>query len=840
LKVWNLNGEWSLACYDYREIMPQTADFGEPKMTLAATVPGDVHADLQKAGLLDAVFYSDNYLKAAWVPESDWCYIREFTVDRLEARTELVFEGLDLYAVIYLNGQKVGETENALIPHHVNVDGVIREGVNTLAVYFRSVRKISAAFPKQNYGGCFDTARLFMRKAQCQFSWDWAPALPAVGIWQDVKMVTRAGHRILSHRFDTRLDGRVTLFFEIDGEGAKWSGDEQEFERKLISVDVPQAQRTYTVKLTVQNGDQTIEVEREFQDYREFFTFTVEDPQLWWPHDMGEQPLYPYTFAYYEDGVLSDEVSGRFAIRTVELNEEPRDDGEDGLKCELLVNGERTFLKGGNWVPMDCFPGTVEDARYRRILEEAKLANVNAFRIWGGGIYEKDVFYDICDELGILIWQDLAFACAEVPVDHPGFLDLITVEIDTVVRRLANHPCIALWCGGNERNGCFGYFPCLGEELFLYTMRGIVNGLDPSRPYVDGSPYGYNHMGGRVRSGDHHTSAFNIGSTLDWNERRELFKTTVSGMATEVGCMGFPPMSSLKKYIPAEEMTHDSRVIDLHFVRNPHDGEGKGFLEKEYELANDMFGPCADFNDFAKKSACVQSEFVTLDTTFHRSRKGNCAASLLWMYNDCWPCGTWSVVDYYLEPKAAYYALKRACEPVAAVIAKRPDGLGAYAVNDTRADVVGTLTVGQMDTDGTVVFREVREVTAPALSSVKVYDFSAVDTTRPNSFVFVRFTSGDIATQQVWFFQNWKDITWEQPRLTVTAEQKDKHHITVTLTAEKYTRFVRLQGLGDGVWYSDNYFDLLPEQKKTVVITAEKAISMDDITVDHWLTDWKD
>lgn len=840
MKTWNLNGEWTLACYDYREEMPETPDFGEPKMTLTATVPGDVHADLQKAGLLDEVFYSDNYLKAAWVPESDWCYTREFTVDSLEARNELVFDGLDLYAVIYLNGQKVGETENALIPHHISVDGVIREGVNTLAVYFRSVRKIGDTFPKERYGGCFDTARLFMRKAQCQFSWDWAPALPAVGIWQGVQLVSRAGHRILSHRFDTRLDGRVTLFFEIDGEGAKWSGDAQEFERKLISVDVPRSERTYRVKLTVQNGDDTIEVDRAFQDYREFFTFTVEDPQWWWPHDMGEQPLYPYTFSYYEDGVLSDEVSGRFAIRTVKLNEEPRDYDEDGLKCELLVNGERTFLKGGNWVPMDCFPGTVTEERYRRILTMAKEGNVNAFRIWGGGIYEQDAFYDICDELGILIWQDFGFACAEVPVDYPGFEDLVKTEIDTVVRRLANHPCIVIWCGGNERNGCFGYFPCLGEDLFLYTMRGIANGLDPSRPYVDSSPYGYNHMGGRSRSGDHHTSAFNIGSTLDWNERRERFRSTMSGMATEVGCMGFPPMTSLKKYIPESEMTYDSRVIDLHFVRNPHDGEGKGFLEKEYELANDMFGECTDFNDFAKKSACAQAEYVKLDTAFHRSRKGNCSASLLWMFNDCWPCGTWSVVDYYLEPKAAYYALKDVCVPAEVLIVNRPDGLGAWAVNDTRRDVNGTLTVGQMDVDGTVVFRETMEITIPACGSKKVYDFVNAETARPNSFVFALFSHDGEQTQSVWFFENWHEIAWPQPILTVTADQRNKHVITVTLTSEKYTRFVRLQGLGDEVTYSDNYFDLLPGVKKVVTITAEKEISMDDITVDHWLTDWND
>lgn len=834
MNVQELNGRWSLAQYPCLGGLPaDLSALGEPIRRVAGTVPGDVHADLMAAGLLRDPMVAEQAKDAQWVTEYDWCYTREFEVTALERFTELEFDGLDTFAAVFLNGVKVGEAANMLIPHRFPVEDAVKVGHNTLSVYLRSVADVAAGLPTEGYGGCFNIQRLFMRKAQCQFGWDWAPYLPSVGIWQGVRLVSRTGHRIRSHRFETRLDGRVTLFFEIDARGALWSGDPQEQKLVLAATDTPASERTYGMRLSVTDGDTVHIYERTFKDYKDFFSFTVQSPRLWWPHDMGDQPLYDYTLTYVQDGVDSDTVTGRFAIRTVETNEEPRE-GEAGLKFQLRVNGEPVFLKGGNWVPLDCFPGTVGEDRYRRALTMAREANINAFRVWGGGIYEKDRFYDICDELGILIWQDFAFACADLPDDYPGLMDQIEEELETTVRRLANHPCIALWCGGNEHNGCFGYFPCKGLKQFHYLFRGIANSNDPSRPYVESSPFGYHFMGGISRSGDQHTASYNCGK-LDWNYRRGRLPLSACGMATEIGTMGFPPLPSLRRYIPKEAQTVDSAVIDAHFVRNPYDASGKGFLEMEYDLACDHFGTPRDFGEFAKMSACAQTEYVKLDIAFHRSRKTNCSGALLWMYDDCWPCGTWSVIDYYLEPKAAYYAVKAACAPVAVCITRHKDGRGVWVVNDTRCPVTGTLTVGRMDVNGGVVCTRDMSVTVPAETSVKICPLEGE--VAHNGFDFARFESEAGTSRSIWFPEEWHEIEWPQPDLSWKVVAADGCRLTVEFTAKKYARFVRIGGLGERVHYSDNYFDLLPGEVKQVTIETPAPADPAALEVAHWL-DW--
>lgn len=826
MKQWNLNGMWELCQYPYRETLPETeAALGAPERTLTGTVPGDVLSDLTAAGLLPDVNYGMNATKAEWALESDWCYRTAFTLDTPpERETELVFEGLDTFAAVYVNGERLGETDNMFIPHRFSVNGRVREGKNTVAVYLRSIRHSMARYPQENYESLFSTPRIFVRKAQCQFSWDWAPDLPSMGIWKSVRLETRPGFRFLSHRFETRLDGQVTLFFEID------SGE---------MLHAGEAHRA-AIRLTVHSGEQPLTVDFPFDDYRNFVTFTVPQPRLWWPHDMGEPFLYPYTLSYFEDGQLSDEVTGRFAIRTVSIDETPRP-GEDGLKFELRVNGEPVFAKGANWVPMDLMPGTVTKERYERALCLLREGHMNFLRVWGGGIYEKDVFYDLCDEYGILIWQDFAFSCAEIPDEYPGLMTRITAELESIVRRLSHHPCIALWCGGNERTGSLGYWPCKGVRQFDYLFRGIAQTLDPSRPYVPNSPFGYTNLCNDALSGDTHTASFSVCVSQNTPLDRRAIAQQKVGFATEIAIMGFPPLSSLEKFVPPDQLAKDSETLNFHFRYNPYDPNTchLTFLQQEVQLAETMFGPAEDMAEFVKRSMCVQNEFVYREVTFHRSRKGTCAGALLWMYNDIWPCGTWSIVDYYLEPKSAYYAMKRACAPVGCYwVEDENGGIRAFLVNDTRKAAAGTVTVRQAQLDGTVLAENSFAADAPALASQMVFDAAAFDLSRRDTYLFVEFAGEGRAVYDTLLLGSFREIVWPDPELTVAAERVTATDLAVTLTAKAYARCVRLSGLPERTYYSDNYLDIPAGQTVTVTVRHPDGLDPAALRVDHWLTPW--
>ncbi|MBE6926766.1 MAG: glycoside hydrolase family 2 protein, partial [Ruminococcaceae bacterium] len=442
--VINLSGKWTLKNDQY---------------VLSGNVPGDVSDDFIQAGLIGDPYFHDNYKDSQWITHTDWCYERTFNVclSKLDERTYLRFEGVDTFSDVYVNGVKVGSTANMHLAYDFPVDGLLRDGENLLSVHLHNVYDAIGQEEQEKYDSIFHANRILVRKAQCHFSWDWAPRFPGYGIYRDVKLISEKKASFESVAVDARICGDVTFRIAF---GEKFQGALE----LLVSLDgqcVAGKTLTVSAKKLLTN-------------------LHIDAPRLWWPNGYGEQPIYEYTLRqHFADGVV--EYRGTFGFREVEIDRSVIDG--DNLRFTVRVNGRPIFCRGSNWVPADCMTGRLKDEKYFALVKSAADANFNMLRIWGGGIYEKDCFYEYCDRMGILVWQEFMFACSEIPEDNLEFIQEITREAEYQVKRLRNHPCLALWCGMNEIRGAFNETEERYSVFTLhYLLRGITGQLSPWIP----------------------------------------------------------------------------------------------------------------------------------------------------------------------------------------------------------------------------------------------------------------------------------------------------------------------------------------------------------------------
>lgn len=807
----SLNGNWKLK---------------DPKSgaEYCATVPGDVHGDLLKAKVIPDPYYSDNANLCGWVTEQDWVYEKEFTVteEMLKDKVKLVFKGIDTYSEIFINGKKVGDTDNMFLAYSYEINDLVNVGQNTLTVALQSIKEAAKQFPDKGYFGCFNVQRIFMRKAQCHFSWDWAPNFPAMGIWQDVELNLCSGAEIKRVMIHPYLDGRASFFVHLSSD----------FDNEAVG------DKTLTIK--VFDHEQSIEKTFPVDGYKNAYNIWVENAKLWWPIGMGEPHLYNYQVILTEDGVETYEKSGRFGFRTVELDQSPIDDTK--FACKFKINGEEIFLKGANWIPLDIMTGCITDDKYRAAIDMAINANFNCLRVWGGGIYEKDIFFDICDEKGLLVWQDIQLACADIPDDYPGFTDRILEEVEYQIARLQCHPAFFVSTGGNEKTGAFGKQKSRGDRLVYYTLRGLCDHLDGTRPYMPSSPYSFTDSGNSLQSGDSHVNSYQTArANSKMHQFREILKDLDASLSSEIAVQGSCRVEALKKYIPADKLWPVNDIYDLHFTRNPYDGTGTTFVEQQIEAAGILFGEADNLNDFVKKSMALHSEFVKADSEFHRARKSRCGGAMFWMFSDIWPSGTWAIVDYYLIPKASYFASMRAYKPVTPVITKIKEDTALYIVNDTLSDVSGKLTLKYLDVSGNVTLKKDYEVTATANASTKVEVLNSLIEFGSNKIFTAEFVTANGSVKTFYYPDLWKDIEWCDPALKVNISRSSDKCATLTITAEK--AFARMVNVVTpdlaGTKFSDNFFDMEKGDTVTVEITSDTPFADDDIKVLNWLDEWE-
>ncbi|WP_194909631.1 beta-mannosidase [Catenulispora rubra] len=783
------------------------------------TVPGEVHASLVEAGRLPHPYLDDNERLAGWVAEKTWWYRTRFASPPVaeDGRLRLDFHGLDTVVTVWLNGKVLGHHENMFRPARFDITDAVRaenelvlmftpplEGIEVPENILETARRSTIAFAaiapeaveeaqKDGTGANFnDLAYTMRRKPTYSWGWDFAPRLPSVGIWMPVELVSTSGPVIEEWHFST-------------------SAVDLEARTATVVVSVV-ADGPASVTLTSPTG---AVVEGVTVDGR--VCFALEDVQPWWTHDLGTPALYDLRVA-----TSGDEVTARVGIRTIELDRS--DDPDGGRLFRFVLNGFPVYARGACTVPTTMMLGTTTAQTYRELVGLAKNGNMNMLRVWGGGIYEDDAFYRAADELGILIWQDFLFACMDYPSEEPGFAREVALEADFQVKRLRNHPSLALWAGNNEVHPkhqlVYGDFAPgnWGYGFFHELFPALIAEHSPEIPYWPGSPYGENDPGrtNGVLDGDRHAwevwHGVNVGATSPetYASRGEAmhferYKYDTGKFISEFGLHASPARSTLERWISPGQLTLHSPAFDAHIKDTPK--------RKADDLLAVETGLPTDLDSYVDFTMATQAEGLKYGIEHYRRRQPHNSGALIWQFNDSWPGMSWSIIDHELTPKAAYFFVQRAFAPVIATFLKSVRGLELWVTNSGVADFASTLAVDVSTIDGGALVRASVEARLGPGASVPVWSADLADLgTGPDRVAWVSF---DGLPSNRCFFGRLKEIAFPASKVEATVTGSNE----ITLTADGYSYFTCIEA--PDATFSGNYLDLRPGEPVRVAFEGD-------------------
>lgn len=685
----NLNGQWIVRGLNADQQM----------IELDAQVPGCIHTDMIRHGIINDIYYRDNSKNIQWIERNDYTYFRSFYVEKPEPNAYIEFDGLDTYCDIYLNNQKIGEAHNMHIPHAYAVDSILKAGENQIEVRFRSPVKEVEDWPRGS--GAFTTERLNTRRMQCTYSWDWVDRFVTMGIYKDVRLTFRKPNEIDHVYVYTRSINSYAAQIKLETAIRDLVPDSEWLH---IEIQNPEGKTVYEKQRRILRD--TVE---EYID--------IKNPHLWYPNGYGEQPLYTLVLK-----TQHSEKQIRFGIREITILQLEDEEGspEQALCREMqqrdylknvdhnestagftvLVNGLKIMCKGANWVPCEPFPSEETPGKIKRLLELGASGGVNMLRVWGGGIFEQDAFYEICDELGILVTQDFLMACGKYPEEEEWFIEELKKETKAAALRLRNHACLAWWSGDNE-NAVRGSENRTGFDGYLaaaYGIEPVLKIYDPERYFLPSSPYGGDNYCSATRGTAHNT--FFLGDIFaylrdsDFSDYREFFSGFFTRFSAEQAAFGLPFASCLENFMTEEDIYGDDTTIsEFHMKNNP--GLGAITLFDYVNLmAEKIFGTYTDGYDRIRKQQMLHCEWIRLTLEAHRRHKWFASGIIYWMFEDCWPAANgWSIIDYYANPKPGYYAFKRAAKSVIASLDETDDTLSVYICNDSLKPAEGTATV---------------------------------------------------------------------------------------------------------------------------------------------------
>nr|WSW68371.1 glycoside hydrolase family 2 protein [Streptomyces sp. NBC_00995] len=652
---------------------------------LPAQVPGSVHTDLHAAGVIPDPCLGLNETEVAWVGRRSWTYVTDLAHDSGHERTDLVFDGLDTAATITLDGRKLGSTRNMHRGYRFDVtgaNGLLEVAFASAYDEAESVRALTGDRPN-----VYPEPFQYIRKMACSFGWDWGPTLVTAGIWRPVG---------LEHWSTARIASARPLVTVEDGTGR--------VEVRVLVERTEGGRGRGLVAAATVNGVRT---EVAFEGDEAVLRLDAENPRLWWPRGYGEQPLYRLEVELRDADAVLDTWERRIGFRTVELD---RSADEHGSGFTLVVNGVRIFARGVNWIPDDVFPSRITPERYRTRLWQAADANIDLVRVWGGGIYEDDAFYDACDELGLMVWQDFLFACSAYPEEQPLRGEVEAEARDNVVR-LMPHPSLVLWNGNNENLWGFrdwGWEPELagdswGEGYYLGVLPRIVAELDPTRAYAPGSPWSgsWDHHPNDPAHGTHHS--WEVWNRQDYAE----YRADVPRFVAEFGWQAPPAMATLRRALPGEDLAPDSPGMLHH--QKAEDGNGK--LDRGVERYFAL--PEGDFDRWHYLTQVVQARAVAAGIEHWRSHWPVCAGTVVWQLNDCWPVSSWAAIDGDGRLKALYHELRRVYAD--RLLTLQPGDVDAggpvlAVINQSAAEWRTAVTLRRLEADGATVHRGVHEV----------------------------------------------------------------------------------------------------------------------------------
>ena len=795
---------------------------------IPACVPGDITADFYAAGRTPDPFFGLNHKNLSQTIGQDYSYRTVFDFgEKIKEGEELVlrFGGVDLFADIYLNGTLLGKTENMFLEYEYLVTDIVKGKGNVLEVHMHSTTARMEQLDCKDYFGVFNVPRLLLRKEQCCFGWDWAPNVPSYGLWKPVTLETRSKDRIVDVHYTADCNGEAIIHVELNyfkrsgydkfgnfGE-ADCRFDEDELRISLAKTPFGNDYEVITFPVT---GNKS------------FAAFQNEEAKLWWPHGYGEQPLYPYLVELVRAGKVISSVKGRLAFRTVELKQKRL--APQMLGYQFLINGEEIFIKGSNWVPVDCFTGCIRDEKYKKLILLAKSGNFNMLRVWGGGIYENDIFYDLCDEEGMLVWQDFMFACADIPDDDEHWLKNAEQECIYQVKRLRNHPALIYWCGGNEKTGSFGSMVTYGDYFVDTILRGIVKNYDTTRPFGRQSPCSMTDVGNDTNSGETHHNCSEPCIAKGMASYRDLVAEKVVPFVSECAIMGPNSRQTFEKIFPQEKLWPMNEYWEDRLMDNPYAAVKLGFAERQLRFAEELYGKAKNLDDFIKKGMSVHAESLKCEMEYQRAHKGVTSGFLNWMYSEIWPTGTWSVIDYYTEPKQAFYQMAKSFRPVLVSFYRNKAGKTVlFGVNDTLQERKVVCRYGMRDLNGRTLWEERTELKIGTKTPVTVE--VKRETERAGTYLFVEYSENGKQEETLYSYDFWSSCRFESD-YTVEKRVIDVYTAEIIIRAHKFAKSVFITTPNNcEIVYSDNWFDVQAGGEKTIVMHSEKETDWSEVTV---------
>ena len=792
---------------------PATLARGDGETWIKVSAPGDTYLALVEAGRLDDPFHGRNETEAAWVRHREWWWHTRFSVETAAEGeiVELVFDGLDTLADIHLDGVQTASSDNMFRQVRLDVTHRAGQGETDLAVRFHPISTAveGQAIPAwRNFQLFADEGRALVRKAQYGWGWDWGPDLPTVGVWKPVRIERRQGARIVSLGFAT---------LDITGAAATVRAE----------VELDQAA---PVEISLLDPD-GVEVAHGSLESSGALTFQLDQPRLWWTADLGDQPLY--TLVARTPGSAAH--SRRVGIRTLTLDTSPDPDEPGTEFFRFVLNGAPIFAKGACWIPASSFIGAVPTDLYAERVAQAAAAHMNMLRVWGGGVYEDEAFYDACDAAGLLVWQDFMFACSPYPEDE-AFLANVRAEATEQVRRLRAHPCLALWCGNNEiqllqafDNHVSGADDRLiGLPIFDVVLPEILGQLDPVTPYRPSSPFGGANPNS-MRAGDVHDwtvwhgaapvpDAIPIGPLMAQGAEGIHYTRYAEDMGrfvSEFGLHGAPRLDTLKRALRPDDLALDSAGFKART---------RDHSRKAEKMASLLTGRPETLEAYVEATRLLQAEGLKFGIEHFRRRTPHCSGAVIWQLNDCWPCVSWSLIEHDGVAKPGYFAVKRAFAPVlAAFRAGDGDTVELWITNDTLAPVSGIAAVALARFDGGEDWRGEAAFEVQPNRSVLAWRGEA--SASPNHALTVRSPTGLFPANRL-LLAPVNDLTLAaDPGLTITVEGA-----TISVRAERYALAVQIETDDPDVMLDDNGFDLAAGE--TRMLTARRPVA--SVTATSW------
>ncbi len=782
MKTLDLSGDWALDNLDGPHSAP-------------LRLPGDAVSALRDAGVIPDPFFGQNELLCRWVAENDWRVSRWFRIEGDPGRGwYLDLSNVDTIAEIYINGQVVATTANMFRRYRPDVSGALKPGENFIEIVFSSSVKAAAQaqaaqpwFVPFNEGNCPVPHGNMLRKTQCHFGWDWNIAVPPFGIYDPIRLRRMALGRIESVLVDQRHhDGVVDV---------------------NIRVEVF-ARQTGRAPLDIRLGDQAVTLSADCVAGLNRFSasFTIREPRLWWPAGSGEQPLYPLEVAF--DGELERRQVG---LRTIELI---TDKDTAGARFAFRVNGVEIFCKGANWIPADAFPSAATPERIEALVTAARDANMNMLRVWGGGLYESEAFYDACDRLGMLVWQDFMFACHLYPAT-PEFLAEVREEVSYQAARLQHRACLALWCGDNELIGALTWYPESRKDRDRYlvaydrlnrTIEDALKAVVPDATWWPSSPspglFSFGDAWHDDRSGDMHFWSV-------WHENKpfEAYRSVRPRFCSEFGFQSYPSMDVIERFTTPEERNIAAPVFETH-QRNLGGNERiTATLFREFRFPK-------DFASFVYLTQIQQGLAMKTAIDFWRSLKPHCMGTLYWQLNDTWPVCSWSGLDHGGGWRALHHMTRRFYAPFTLVAVPEGEGFRISAINDGRADQSFTYRLEAVSLDG--ARRLIREGSAIAPTDRSLaFDFVPREALGDRDILAFSWTAGSAQGSDHIAPWPYRKVDLPDPGLEAKVS-KDAQGLVVTLRAARPAFHVMLTARGAAGRFSDNAFSLMPGETRTL------------------------